>query len=84
LKRCCGWVKRIHSASGSLLASFDLPRDTPLSVLAVEMMPRYDQYLLFADRDSELVRPLSTELGEYRILRTSPLVAGPAVCCEDC
>jgi len=30
------------------------------------------------------VRPLSRELGQYRILRTSPLVAAPAVCCEDC
>jgi hypothetical protein len=48
------------------------------------MMPRYDQYLLFTDRETESVRPLSTGLGQYRILRTSPLVAAPAVCCENC
>jgi hypothetical protein len=69
---------------GSLLDAFDLSRDTPLSVLAVEMMPRYDQYLLFTDPPSNSVRPLSSELGQYRILRTSPLVAAPQVCCEDC
>ena len=67
-----------------LLDAFNLVHDTPLSVLAVEMMPRYDQYILFADRETEFVRPLSTELGQYRILRTSPLVAAAAVCCETC
>jgi hypothetical protein len=67
-----------------LLDAFHLAHDTPLSVLAVEMMPRYDQYLLFADRETDQVRPLSTELGQYRILRTSPLVAAPDVCCEKC
>jgi hypothetical protein len=66
------------------LEAFHLAQDTPLSVLAVEMMPRYDQYLLFTDRESDSIRPLSTELGQYRILRTSPLVAAPAVCCENC
>jgi len=29
-------------------------------------------------------RPLSDQLGEYRILRTSPLVEVPFVCCTDC
>lgn len=28
--------------------------------------------------------PLSRDLGKYRILRTSPLVAVPEICCEDC
>jgi hypothetical protein len=28
--------------------------------------------------------PLSRDLGQYRILRTSPLVAVPEVCCTDC
>jgi hypothetical protein len=69
---------------GSLLDSFDLPGDTPLSVLAVEMMPRYDQYLLFTDPHTQSVRPLSADLGQYRILRTSRLVAAPDVCCENC
>ena len=30
------------------------------------------------------VRPLSEGLGHFRILRTSPLTAVPAVCCVDC
>lgn len=68
----------------SLLNAFHLADDTPISVLAVEMMPRYDQYLLFAERETEFARPLSTDLGKYRILRTSPLVAAPQVCCETC
>ena len=29
-------------------------------------------------------RPLTTQLGQYRILRTSPLAEVPAVCCPDC
>jgi len=30
------------------------------------------------------VKPLSNQLGEYRILRTSPLTEVPFVCCTDC
>jgi hypothetical protein len=67
-----------------LLEAFHLDPDTPLSVLAVEMMPRYDQYIAFAKQSDADVRPLSRELGQYRILRTSPLVAAPEVCCENC
>ncbi len=66
------------------LELFDLPADTPLSVLAVEMMPRYDRFILFSDESDQVVRPLSRELGQYRILRSSPLVAAPEVCCENC
>lgn len=29
-------------------------------------------------------RPLSDDLGHYRILRTSTLVAVPEICCADC
>ena len=67
-----------------LLEQFNLSIDTPLSVLAVEMMPRYDQYIVFGEGVSDAVRPLSRDLGQYRILRTSPLVAAPEVCCENC
>jgi hypothetical protein len=70
---------------GLLLEQFNLAPDTPLSVLAVEMMPRYDQYIILGEgTDDDSVRPLSRELGQYRILRTSPLVAAPEVCCEGC
>jgi hypothetical protein len=63
-----------------LLDQFNLARTTGLSVLAVEMMPRYDQYILFGKAPDDSVRPLSRELGQYRILRTSPLVAAPEIC----
>jgi hypothetical protein len=67
-----------------LLDLFSLAPDTPLSVLAVEMMPRYDRYIILGEVPDEAVRPLSRDLGQYRILRTSPLVATPEICCEKC
>ena len=68
-----------------LLDLLSLAPDTPLSVLAVEMMPRYDRYILHGEEvPDDSVRPLSRDLGQYRILRTSPLVATPEICCEIC
>jgi len=49
-----------------LLREYTLPANSPLSVLAVEMLPTPDQGSL---RD-----PLGNGLGRQRILRTSPLV----------
>ena len=67
-----------------LLEQFNLAHDTGLSVLAVEMMPRYDQYIYKGSLTGDSVKPLSRELGQYRILRTSSLVATPEICCENC
>ena len=68
-----------------LLDLFSLAPDTPLSVLAVEMMPRYDRYIIHGEEvPDDSARPLSRDLGQYRILRTSPLVATPEICCENC
>ena len=68
-----------------LLDLFSLAPDTPLSVLAVEMMPRYDRYIILGEEvPDDSVRPLSRDLGQYRILRTSPLVETPEICCENC
>lgn len=64
----------------NMLSQFNLSPDTRLGVLAVEMMPRYDQYILFGQPSSQSVRPLSQDLGQYRILRTSRLVKAPPVC----
>jgi hypothetical protein len=69
---------------GYLLDQFNLAGNTGLSVLAVEMMPRYDQFIYKGSDASGSIRPLSAELGQYRILRTSPLVAAPEICCEEC
>ncbi|MDT4897395.1 MAG: hypothetical protein QOH25_2472 [Acidobacteriota bacterium] len=76
-----GWTENEIS---QLLKQFNLAGDTGLSVLAVEMMPRYDQYIFAGPTPDTFIHPLSQELGQYRILRTSRLVAAPEICCEDC
>src|SRR5262249_47551469 len=50
----------------AILAEYTLPANSPLSVLAVELLPAPDT--------PDLVDPLGAELGFQRILRTSPLV----------
>ncbi len=77
----CGWTEK---ELRQILALYDLAPGTSLSVVAVEMMPRYDRFVVFGDPPDTSVRPLSRDLGRYRILRTSPLVAAPEVCCEEC
>jgi hypothetical protein len=72
-----------EDAIQSLLRQFGLSPDTSLSVLAVELMPRYDQYIVFGPAPQPAL-PLSRDLGRYRILRTSRLVAAPEICCPDC
>jgi hypothetical protein len=76
-----GWTNKEIEA---LLHQYNLDGDTSLSVLAVEMMPRYDQYIYRPDYSIDRERPLSQGLGNYRILRTSRLVAAPEICCENC
>lgn len=63
-----------------LLERFNLHKNTQLSVLAVEMMPRYDLYFINGPPPDTSILPLSRELGQYRILRTSRLVAAPEIC----
>jgi hypothetical protein len=72
-----------EDAIQSLLRQFALSPDTSLSVLAVELMPRYDQYVVFGPEPQPAL-PLSRDLGRYRILRASRLVAAPEICCPDC
>ena len=64
----------------TVLEQFNLVKNTKVSVLAVEMMPRYDQYIFHGPPNDQVVHPLSRQLGQYRILRTSRLVAAPEVC----
>jgi hypothetical protein len=54
----------------ALLADLALPPDAPLSTLVVETLPDI----------GELTDPLGGDLGNVRILRTSPLTAIPALC----
>lgn len=55
------------------LEALSLPLRSPLSVIAVEMLPQ--ETSPFAD-------PLGLDLGQVRILRTSPLTPVPAICLE--
>lgn len=54
------------------LRSYALRDDTPLSVLAVELLP---------EPNGRFVDPLGGDLGQVRILRTSPLTAISSECC---
>lgn len=54
------------------LETMGLPRNSPLSVLAVEILPE-------RNRTSD---PLGSDLGSTRILRTSPLIRVPPVCIQ--
>jgi hypothetical protein len=56
----------------AVLASLGLPKSSPLSVLAVELLPEVNHA---AD-------PLGADLGTTRVLRTSRLVPVPPVCVQ--
>ncbi len=56
----------------TVLKSYTLPVTSPLSVLAVELLPAPD--------GPDLVDPLGAQLGNQRILRTSPLVKVADTC----
>ncbi|MFM9101450.1 MAG: hypothetical protein ACKOPS_08980, partial [Cyanobium sp.] len=72
-------VARVPQAEGrwtdqqvrDALGRAGLDRDTPLTILAVETLP--EPNARFAD-------PLGGDLGQVRVIRTSPL----AEVCEDC
>ena len=52
--------------------------------LQTEKQPESYLYQSIASIDNSGPRPLSADLGNYRILRTSLLAAVPAVCCTNC
>jgi len=65
-----GVVNWDQSEVEQLLDALALRRDLSLSVLAVELLPENDQ----------IQEPLSGDLGQVRILRTSPLTPVPSIC----
>lgn len=71
------FAKNIYFEPGSVLATFiaDQPTQTtnaaPKEMVAQMMVP-------------DVRKPLSNNLGNYRILRTSPLTEVPFVCCPTC
>ena len=55
------------------LEALGLPHNSPLSVLAVELLP---------EPESPFMDPLGKDLGQIRVLRTSPLTPVPAICLD--
>jgi hypothetical protein len=55
------------------LEALGLPQNSPLSVVAVELLP---------EPDSPFMDPLGKDLGQVRVLRTSPLTPVPAICLD--
>ncbi|PWS31008.1 hypothetical protein [Pedobacter paludis] len=78
------------------LVEMGLPAESSLSVLCVEMFPLNNQWNMNLrgqrfeniegerEEETELLNPLTTGLGSYRIYRTSALVPVSDVCCDDC
>ncbi len=63
-------IAEIEAALGSL----GLPKDMPLSTIAIELLP---------EPNGTFLDPLGGDLGEVRILRTSRLVEVPQDCCVE-
>ncbi|HEY8755591.1 MAG TPA: hypothetical protein VIN65_04475 [Candidatus Dormibacteraeota bacterium] len=68
----CGTARWTQWEVASLLAAVGMGTDSPLSVLAVEILPGTNRA---AD-------PLGADLGSERILRASPLIAVPDMCID--
>jgi len=64
----CGWSQ---AEIRVLLLNLGLPEDSPLSVMAIELIPNFDRS----------ANPLSTDLGSTRIYRTSQLEPVMEICC---
>ena len=65
-----GTVRWDQREIAALLETLALRRDSALSLVAVEVLPESNQ---FAD-------PMGSDLGQTRILRTSPLTPVPSIC----
>lgn len=57
----------------SWLDALGLPRNSPLSAIAIELLP---------EPGSPFADPLGKDLGQVRVLRTSPLTPVPAICLD--
>ena len=64
----CAWSE---AEVATLLFSLGLPEDSPLSTMAVELLPNFE-------RSTD---PLGADLGSTRIYRTSPLEPAVKICC---
>lgn len=67
------WTHWRRNEIEAALSAAGLPEDMPLSALAVELLP---------EPNGSFSDPLGGDLGEVRILRTSPLAAVERDCCN--
>ncbi|MEO8399158.1 MAG: hypothetical protein ABI550_04995, partial [Ignavibacteriaceae bacterium] len=67
----------VRSNLSNVVSDENLPSDDEIENVVAERQN-------LAAFSSDETRPLSNQLGNYRILRTSPLVEVPFVCCTDC
>ncbi|MGB5812659.1 MAG: hypothetical protein WBG86_19145, partial [Polyangiales bacterium] len=65
-------VRFTDAEIGEMLKAYGLPEETPLTFLAVELLP---------EPNGTFTAPLSGDLGDVRILRTSRLVPAGDRCC---
>ena len=65
------WGRNCLELPGDSLRMLGLPLDAKLSVIVVELLP---------EPGSPFQDPLERDLGQVRILRTSPLTAVPEIC----
>jgi len=68
------------SDAAAALRNLSLAAESPLSVLAVELLPASRQVLAEGLPLNRYRDPLGADLGQVRILRTSPLVPVPPAC----
>ncbi len=71
-KETIGRTKWSQTELQRLLSACHLPENSGLSILAVEVLP---------EPNSNFADPLGGDLGDVRIIRTSPLVAASDLCC---
>jgi hypothetical protein len=71
-RQTIGYAWWTQEEVSELCSRLGLPADGPLSALAVETLP---------EPNGQIADPLGGDLGQVRILRTSPLTAIPDGCC---
>jgi hypothetical protein len=73
-KETVGFTQWSQEELDDLLKVCHLPMNSNLSILAVEVLP---------EPNGNIADPLGGDLGEIRILRTSPLIAVANLCCKN-
>ena len=64
-----------------MLRQLGLATDSPMSVIAVELLPApLGFFVVPGGKTNRYADPLGANLGQVRILRSSPLVPVPAIC----